>query len=373
MNGKYKNLTIIATLVVIGAIILAYMTTIPRNVVTPTPTPTPTPQFTLLQGAGASFVFPQVNEWAQLFYAKKGIRVNYQSVGSGAGLSMFFQGTVDFACSDPPLSKDVWEKNKGEIIQIPWLIGGVVVIYNIPEVPVNTTIRLDEIALAKIYKGEIAYWDDSYIKNLNPGIAGALPHKEIIAVYRSDSSGTTEIFTTYLNKATNNMWPKELVGKTVNWPVIALGRGIGGKGNEGVTQIVKQTPYSIGYVEWGYAIANNLPTALLKNAAGAFVEASRETLMSALENVNIPSSPLDDFSHVVYEAVYAPGAKSYPISALTHLILWRRYDQARALTIKEFLRWILDEGYNNTIPGYVPPPQSIRMLLNNAINIIETA
>ncbi|MEM1642836.1 MAG: phosphate ABC transporter substrate-binding protein PstS [Desulfurococcaceae archaeon] len=327
---------------------------------------------TMIQGAGATFIYPQLSEWMKLFYSKTGIGMSYQSVGSGAGLSMFFQGTVDFACSDPPLSRDTWEKYRGEVIQIPWLAGAVVVVYNIPELSENYVLRLDEIAIAKIYKGAIVYWDDLHIKQLNPGIADKLPHREIIAVYRSDSSGTTEIFTTYLHKAAGNMWPKELVGKTVNWPVTALGRGIGGKGNEGVTQVVMQVQYSIGYVEWGYAIANNLSIALLKNAAGVFIEPSKESIASALENINIPASPLDDFSHVVYEAVYAPGDKSYPIAALTHLVLWRKYeDPSKAVAIREFLKWILEEGYERIVFGYVAPPESIRNLLKEAVNIIE--
>lgn len=339
---------------------------------TSTPTSTMPSSSVILQGAGATFIYPQLNEWIQLFYMKKGIRVSYQSVGSGAGLSMFFQGIVDFACSDPPLSRDMWEKYKGEIIQVPWLIGAVVIIYNIPELPGSVSLKLDEVALAKIYKGEIVYWDDLYIKSLNPEIADKLPHKEIIAVYRSDSSGTTEIFTTYLNKAASNIWPSELVGKTVNWPVAGVGRGVGGKGNEGVTQIVMQTPYSIGYVEWAYAIANNLPIASLKNAAGFFVKPSEESLISAMNNVNIPSTALDDFSHIVREAVYAPGEESYPLLALTHLVIWRKYDDPlKAYALKEFLKWILEDGYNHIIPGYVAPPPSIRELLKNAINLIE--
>ncbi|MEM4756453.1 MAG: phosphate ABC transporter substrate-binding protein PstS [Desulfurococcaceae archaeon] len=378
MSSSRKHITAILTIIVAIAASLTGFILIQQTSYRPTTsTSTPIERTSthldmVLEGAGATFVYPQLSEWIHLFHSKTGIKVSYQSVGSGAGLSMFFQGTVDFACSDPPLSRETWEKYRGEVIQIPWLAGAVVVVYNIPELSGDNVLKLDEIAIARIYKGEIVYWDDPYIKQLNPDIADKLPHREIIAVYRSDSSGTTEIFTTYLHKATHGMWPKELVGKTVNWPVATLGRGIGGKGNEGVTQIITQVQYSIGYVEWGYAIANNLSIALLRNAAGVFAKPSEKSIASALENINIPSSPLDDFSHIVYEAVYAPGDESYPIAALTHLVLWRRYnDSSKAYAMREFLKWILEEGYNHIIPGYVAPPEPIKNLLREAINIME--
>jgi phosphate transport system substrate-binding protein len=323
-----------------------------------------------LQGAGATFVYPQIAEWIKLFSSSHGIQVNYQSVGSGAGLSMFFQNTTDFACSDPPLSKDTWEKHRGNVLQVPWLAGAVVVVYNIPELPKNINLKLDGVALAKIYKGEIVYWSDPYIKSLNPDLMDRLPDKEIIPVYRTDSSGTTELFTTFLYKSSNGIWPKELVGKTVNWPI--TGRGIGGKGNEGVTQATIQTSYSIGYVEWSYAIANNLSIAMIKNAEGLFVQPSERSIMSALENVRLPPSPLDDFSNIIYEVIYASGSESYPIAAVTHIVLWRRYDGLKALALKEFLTWIANEGYEHIVPGYIAPPQSFRKLLIEAANTITS-
>ena len=326
----------------------------------------------LLQGAGSSLVYPQLNEWIQRFYTQSGIKISYQSVGSGAGLSMFFQNVTDFACSDPPLSKDMWKRYEGRVMQIPWLAGPVAIIYNIPELPKDAELKLDANILAGIYNGSIVYWDDDRIKMLNPDIANMLPHKEIIPVYRTDASGTTEIFTTFLYKATNGAWSRDLVGKTVNWPVAATGRGIGGKGSEGVTQTVIQTPYSIGYVEWSYAILNNLPTASIKNAAGRFVKPSEKSVAEALANVNIPQSPLDDFSNIVFESVYASGDNSYPITAVTHIVLWKKYqDSSKALALAKFLRWVVDEGYNNMIQGYVAPPQKIKNLLLEAANILE--
>jgi phosphate transport system substrate-binding protein len=284
---------------------------------------------------------------------------------------MFFQKVVDFACSDPPLSRDTWLKYQGSVMQIPIIFGPVVVIYNIPDIPRNITLRLDAVALARIYKGEIRYWDDEYIKSLNPDIAHLLSHKEIIAVYRSDSSGTTELFTFFLYKASKGEWPKELVGKSINWPVISTGRGVGGKGSEGVTLAVMQTPYSIGYVEWSYAIKNNLSIAAIRNAEGNFVLPTRETLEEALRNAKIPTSPLDDFSEILNNVIYTPGAKSYPILGPTHIILWKRYDDPRkAEALKLFLKWLANEGYNYVLEGYVAPPQVVKDLLLKAVNEI---
>jgi phosphate transport system substrate-binding protein len=326
----------------------------------------------VLQGAGATFPYPQLDEWLRAFYSEKGIKVNYQPVGSGAGLSMFFQNVADFACSDPPLPRDTWKNYIGEVMQIPWLAGAVAVIYNIPELSREVELRLDAEVLAGIYNGSIVYWDDERIKRLNPEIADKLPRREIIPVYRTDASGTTEIFTLFLNKATSGAWPKQLVGKTVDWPVAKTGRGIGGKGSEGIVQIVTQTPYSIGYVEWGYALMSGVPVASIKNSAGRFVKPSEGTIAEALEHVSVPQSPLDDFSNIVFESVYAPGDNSYPITALTHIILWKTYkDPSKASALAELLKWIANKGYNKLLPGYVAPPERVRDLLLEAAKILE--
>jgi len=380
-----KN-TVVVMLITVAIVIIATYSILqiyyggskePLTSATQTPTPTTTTSISIqlqgvvLQGAGATFVYPQLSEWAKKFQERYGIQINYQSVGSGAGQSMFFQKVVDFGCSDPPLSRDTWLKYNGSVLQVPWLFGPVVVVYNIPEIPKDAVLRLDAIAIAKIYKGEIRYWNNEYIKSLNPDIAHLLPNKEIVAVYRSDSSGTTELFTTFLYKASNGVWTKDLVGKSVSWPVEATGRGIGGKGNEGVTQNVMQIPYSIGYVEWSYAIKNNLSIAAIKNAAGNFVIPTRETLEEALKNARIPTSPIDDFSGIVDSVIYATGEKSYPILGPTHIILWRRYDDSKkAEALKLFLKWVAEEGYNHIVEGYVAPPQSVKELLIKAANEI---
>jgi len=368
MNRRLKLVALAASIVVVALAIVNPFTS---------PPPQPTSrgvEGVILQGAGATFPYPQISEWARRFQERYGIQVVYQSAGSGAGQSMFFQGVVDFACSDPPLPKDQWERYRGLVLQVPWLFGPVVVVYNVPEIPDNYALRLDAVALAKIYKGEIVYWNDAYIKELNPDIAHLLPSKEIIVVYRSDSSGTTEVFTKFLYKASNGEWPRDLVGKTVNWPVIEGGRGVGGKGNEGVSQVVLQTPYSIGYVEWSYAIRNNLRVTSIRNNAGNYVTPSRETLEEALRNVVFPGSPLEDFSEVLDAALYAPGANSYPILSPTYILIWRNQrDPRKAEALRLFLKWIVEEGYNYIVEGYIAPPREARKLLVEAANLIQVS
>lgn len=332
----------------------------------------PGPLSCSLNGAGASFQYPQIAQWASLFQKAKGIKITYQSVGSGAGQSMFLKDrVVDFAASDPPLTREQYEKYRGQVMQIPWIIGAVAVVYNVPEIPGDYNLRLSAGVVARIYMGEIMYWDDQAIKELNPEVASLLPHREIIAVHRSDSSGTTEIFTTFLHKASPDNWPRELVGKTVNWPVDATGRGVSAKGNEGVTATITQTPYSIGYVELSYALEYNMAIASIENAAGKFVLPTEEAVKNSIKGVTLPGSPLDDFSSVIYDAVYSPHPDSYPIASPVFLIVWRNYeDKCKATALSEFLKWVAEEGYENMVPGYVAPPEEARNLLLVASSIL---
>lgn len=325
-----------------------------------------------LSGAGSTFQFPQIAQWASLFKKAKGIDVTYQFVGSGAGLSMFLgDRVVDFAASDVPLTRGRFEKYRGRVMQIPWILGAVAVVYNVPEIPGNYNLKLSAEALAKIYRGEVVYWDDPAIKELNPDIASLLPHREIIAVHRSDSSGTTEIFTAFLHEASPGTWPRDLVGKTVNWLVDNTGRGVGAKGNEGVTVTITQTPYSIGYVELGYALEYSLPVAAIENSAGKFVLPTDNSVMNAMKGVTLPSSPLDDFSNVLYETVYSPHPDSYPIASPVFLIVWSSYeDKCKAMALSEFLKWIVEEGYRNMVPGYIEPPDEAKNLLLKASSIL---
>ncbi len=324
----------------------------------------------IITGSGSSFIAPQMYAWAsQLREKYPWLVVEYESVGSGAGLSNFLQGIRDFGASDPPLPRSVWEQHKGKVVQMPVILGAVVVVYNLPGVtePLNLTGEV----LARIYKGEIQYWDDPAISRLNPSVN--LPHEEIVAVHRSDSSGTTQVFTTFLHKSAPSVWPEDLVGKAIDWPVDSTGRGVGAKGNEGVTQTVKSTPYSIGYVEWSYAIDSNLPVAALQNSAGEFVIPSIETIQKAAESLPLPESPLGDFSGVVDALVYPDTPGAYPVASFTFLFFWTEYPQDKVDAVKTFIEYINTEGQSNgnIVTGYVPIPEQIRQLNLKALGYIK--
>ncbi|MEM2025676.1 MAG: substrate-binding domain-containing protein, partial [Desulfurococcaceae archaeon] len=219
---------------------------------------------------------------------------------------------------------------------------------------------------------EIALWSDPKIKELNPELADALPSKRIIAVYRADSSGTTEIFTTFLYKSAPSAWSKELVGKKVAWPVEQAGRSVGAQGNPGVVQVVLNSPYSIGYVELSYAVTHGMRTASLQNREGVFVQPTVESMQEAARNVSMPSSPLDDFSRTLDEVVFTPGEGSYPASSFTYVFLWKEYrDKDKESALSAFLRWVAGEGYGCLVDGYAPPPPSAVQLLLKAAEVLE--
>jgi len=339
-----------------------------------TPIPSPTPLRVVISGAGATFLAPQMFEWARAFKEARGISVEYQSVGSGAGRDMFFKRVVHFAGSDPPLSKELYSRYEGKVLQIPVVVGSVAVIYNIPGLPANEVVCLSAEVLALIYKGEVRYWNDERILALNPHLRGILPREEIVAVHRSDSSGTTAVFTAYLNKAAPSAWPKELVGLAVDWPVDKVGRGAGGKGNEGVARIVKTTPYSIGYVELNYAITQGLPTAAIRNSAGRCIKPTVESVLSALSNVagQLPKSPLDDWSEVPYLVLDAPGEDSYPIASFSYIFVYRKYPDAQLVqALREFIRWVCTDGQKLMVPGYLPIPREAVEICLKASELIE--
>lgn len=369
-----KKVAIIAVVLVLAIVALRLTGILTLEPVVEVKTTTsPNLKGVTLNGAGATFPYPQIVEWIRGFYNRSGVSINYQPVGSGAGLSQFFQNVTDFACSDPPLKKSDWEKYRGTVMQIPWVVGAVVIVYNVPEIPSNYNLRLTGEVIAKIYKGDIRFWDDEEIKKLNTEIADRLPHKEIVAAYRSDSSGTTEVFTTFLYKSAPNVWDSKLVGKTIEWPVSKVGRGVGGQGNQGVTQVVQTTPYSIGYVEWSFAITNKLQVATVKNKEGNYVLPSENSLRGALSNINLPKSPLDDFSHTLEEVIYAGGSNSYPITSPSYIMLWKNYQSRdKALAISEFLKWVATDGYKNVVPGYVAPPSEVINLLLKAAETLTS-
>lgn len=330
-----------------------------------------------LRGSGATFPLPLYEEWIEEFMNEQNnIIVDYEGIGSGAGQEQFFKGLTDFCGSDPPLSHEKWLEYKGKVLQLPTILGAVVVTYNVPEISRNIHLNISGETLALIYKGEIEYWDDPHIKSLNPAIADRLPHQKIIVAHRSDASGTTQIFTTFLHKSAPDIWPEELVGKTIDWPIDKTGRGIGGKGNPGVTAVVVNTKYSIGYIEYQYALKNNLPIAAVMNKEGVFVLPSKTTIQSAakyaLTTGLIPDSPDGDFSKELDAIIYAPGKDSYPITAFSHIFVWKHYDdKEKADAIKTFIKWIYTEGSKHVIEGYVAVPDEIKGIALKSINMIE--
>lgn len=331
----------------------------------------------VLRGSGATFLQPQLEAWIEAFMKEhKDIVIEYSGIGSGAGQEQFFKGLTDFCGSDPPLSRSKWEKYKGKVLQLPVILGAVTIIYNVPEIPRDVHLNLTGEVIALIYAGEIKYWDDPRIAEINPAISDKLPHAEIVAVHRSDSSGTTQIFTTFLHKAAPHVWPKDLVGKVVDWPVDRIGKGVGAKGNAGVVAEVKNTKYSIGYVELSYAIKNNLPVAAIMNREGYFVLPTEENIQSAarkaLESGHIPSVPYEDFSRELEAIVYASGKNSYPITAFSHIFVWKNYeDKEKARALKTFLEWLYENDSKYIIEGYVAVPPEIKTIWLEAIKLIE--
>ncbi|MFL5401276.1 MAG: phosphate ABC transporter substrate-binding protein PstS [Gemmatimonadales bacterium] len=282
-----------------------------------------------LTGAGATFPAPLYTKWFDSYARETGVRINYQSIGSGGGIRQFTEGTVDFGASDAPMTDQQVAAVKGNVQHVPTVLGAVVVTYNLPSLG-KTPLRFDGPTLAAIFLGRILKWSDRRLAALNPGVR--LPDQDIIVVHRSDGSGTTYIFTDFLSKISPD-W-KTGVGRatSVGWPT-----GLGGKGNEGVTQQVKQTEAAIGYVELIYAISNGLPSGLIKNAGGNFIEATLKSVSAAAAGAKI--GPESDFRVSITNAA---GGDSYPISSFTWILAHKENpDTAKAAVLHRFLIWML--------------------------------
>ncbi|MDW7990261.1 MAG: phosphate ABC transporter substrate-binding protein PstS [Archaeoglobaceae archaeon] len=324
-----------------------------------------------IHGSGASFPAPQLYNWISEFSkVRKDIVVEYASKGSGAGINDFKLKLVHFACTDPPAKESEWREFEkvGKPLQFPFIVGAVVVVFNVPEVK---ELKLDGSTVAKIFLGEIEFWDDEAIKALNPN--AKLPHEKIVVIHRSDSSGTTEVFTTYLSMVSREFKEKVGAGKLVDWPVDKLGRGYGGKGNEGVAAMLKQTPYSVGYVELAYAIHEKMNQISLRNAEGRFVSASSETISAAISATKsfIPD-PREGYKEDLKQFINAPGEKSYPIVAFSHVLIWEKYDNKdEAFAVKEFWKWILKDGRKYVIEGYVPLPPEVAEIALKAVERVS--
>jgi len=307
-----------------------------------------------LTGAGATFPNPIYTKWFDAYNKQTGVQVNYQSIGSSGGIRQFTEGTVDFGATDGPMNDDQIAAVKGNVLHVPTVMGAVVLTYNLPEVG-STKLRLDGPTVAGIFQGTITKWNDKALAKLNPG--AKLPNSDIIVVHRSDGSGTSYIFTDFLSKSSLD-W-KDKIGKAtaVNWPV-----GLGGKGNEGVTQQVKQTEGSIGYVELIYALSNDLAYATVKNPAGEFVDASLASVTAAAA-----SAKFDKDTDFRVSITNAPGKDSYPISSFTWLLVHPdQPDAAKAKAIRDFLKWMIspDAQQMATELKYAPLPKEVVTLID---------
>lgn len=300
-----------------------------------------------LTGAGATFPYPIYSKWFDSYHEKTGVQINYQSIGSGGGIQQVKAGTVDFGASDAALSNKALQELPRKIIHFPTVGGAVAIAYNMPSL--KEPLKLTPEALVGIYMGKVKTWNDKRIAAANPGVS--LPASPILAVHRSDGSGTTNIFVSYLS-AVSAEW-KELVGigTSVSWPV-----GIGGKGNEGVAGLVRQTPGSIGYVELAYAKQNSLATALLKNKAGKFVEPSLAATTAAAEGAAAQLA-----ADVRTPIVNSPAPDAYPIAGLTFLLVYQdQNDAAKAKAVVDFLHWAMTEGEGMASGlDYAPLPDAV--------------
>lgn len=316
-----------------------------------------------LTGAGATFPNPIYSKWFDAYNKKTGIQINYQSVGSGAGIRQFTEGTVDFGATDGPMNESQITAVNGNVVHVPTVLGAVSVTYNLPSLG-ETKLRFDGSALVDIFMGRITKWNDKRLQSLNPGVN--LPNTDVIVVHRSDGSGTTYIFTDFLNKFSREWHDKVGYATSVNWPV-----GLGGKGNEGVTQQVKQVEGAIGYVELIYALANNLPYALIKNAAGNFVEPTLGSATAAAAGVKLPKDT--DFRVSITNA---PGKDSYPIASFTWLLVKADdKDPVRAKLVRDFLTWMASDEAQGmaTDLHYAPLPTELRTLVAERLKTLKAA
>lgn len=302
---------------------------------------------TSLSGAGATFPYPLYSKWFDVYQREHKVAISYQAIGSGGGIRQLKSGTVDFGASDAPLSNQEAKAMPGAVLHIPTVAGAVVVAYNIPGV--EKGLKLTGDVIADIFLGSIKRWDDKRIAKLNPG--GKLPNLPIIVAHRSDGSGTSYIFTSYL-AAVSKAWAVRVgAGKSVEWPA-----GIGGKGNDGVAGIVKQTPGGVGYVELAYAHQNKLPYAKVRNKAGKFIEPSiASTTAAAAGSVQAMRK------EVRVSIVNAAGDNAYPIAGFTYLLVYQRpRDAEKGRAVRDFLLWAIKDGQKYAAPLlYAPLPREI--------------
>ncbi|HEY3114948.1 MAG TPA: phosphate ABC transporter substrate-binding protein PstS [Gemmatimonadaceae bacterium] len=315
-----------------------------------------------LTGAGATFPYPIYSKWFSDYAQRTGVKINYQSIGSGGGIRQLSEQTVDFGASDGPMSdQELANAKGGPVLHFPTVMGAVVMTYNVPGI--NRALNLSGDVIADIYSGKITRWNDARIVAQNRGVS--LPNSDILVVHRSDGSGTTYIFSDYLTSVSSS-WASSLGrGKEIKWPV-----GLGGKGNEGVAGQVKQTPGSIGYVELAYAKQNKLPYANVRNATGRYVAPSIASITAAAAGMKLPKNT--DYRISI---VNAPGNDSYPISSMTWILVYQNQpDRVKGTKLVNFLRWAYKDGEKAASSlDYAPLPAPMVAQLQNRLRTIRIA
>ena len=303
-------------------------------------------QATDITGAGSSFVYPVMSKWSAAYAEKTGNHLNYQSVGSGAGIAQIKEGTIDFGASDAPMkAEDLQQLGLG---QFPIVVGGIVPVVHIAGMQADQ-IKLDGATLADIFLGKINNWNDPKIAALNAGLK--IPAGKITVVHRSDGSGTSFNFTNFLSKVSPEWAAKVKFGTAVEWPA-----GVGGKGNEGVSQYVNQIPGAIGYVEYAYAVKNKIAWVDMKNAAGNFIKPNADAFAAAAATADWASAK--DFNLIMTNA---PGAKAWPITATTWMIMYKTpKNPVNTKVAFEFFKWSLEHGQPDAVAlDYVPLPAAL--------------
>ena len=314
-----------------------------------------------INAAGSTFVYPILNRWTTEYaQAHPNVHINYQSLGSGAGIKQVSEGTVDFGASDMPVTDEAIAAAKVKFFHLPEVLGAVVPIYNVPGV--SKPLNFSGDVIADIYLGKITKWNDARIAKDNPSVS--LPDKQILPVYRSETSGTTYIFTDYLSKVSPEWASKVGKNAAVKWP----GMSIGAKGSEGVAGMVRQTPGAFGYVELIYALQNKMEYGAVRNAAGKFLLATPAGVTAAAAAA-AKTMPADYRVSITN----APGADSYPISSFTYLLIPRQFaDPAKGAAVKQFLTWMLDHGESEaTSMGYAPLPAQVVAMERKTIATIK--
>ena len=314
---------------------------------------------TTVNGAGATFPNPMYQKWFSEYHkTHPDIQFNYQSIGSGGGIRQVLAQTVDFGASDGPMTDEQLSQAKTKILHIPTVMGAVVPAYNVPGV--SGELKFTPEALAGIFLGKITTWNDPAIAKANPGVS--LPNQSIIVVHRSDGSGTTYIFTDYLSKVSSEWQNGPGKGTSVKWPV-----GLGGKGNEGVAGMIRQMQGGIGYIELIYAVQNKIDYGSVKNAGGAFVKASLESVTAAAASVK--SMPADFRVSITN----APGKDAYPISSFTWLLIPEKSKEAaKGKILADFLTWMVDDGQKMTAElTYAPLPGSVAEKVKGTIKLVQ--